>query len=45
MRWRHASANRSELSHENRSLGADQRSHGVCDSDLRTRGHVCVPRR
>ena len=35
--------NRSELGYENRSLGADQRSHGVCDSDLWTSSHVCVP--
>ena len=32
-----------KLGHENRSLGADQRSHGVRDSDLWTSSHVCVP--
>ena len=34
---------RFELSYENRSLGADQRSHGVRDSDLWTSSHVAFP--
>ena len=42
---RHATVNRPKLGHENRSLGIDQRSHGVRDSDLWTSSHVCVPRR
>ena len=41
--WRHAPANRSKLGYENRSLGADQISHGERDSDLWTSSHVCVP--
>ena len=37
-----AAVNRSEFGYENRSFGADQRSHGVRDSDLWTSSHVCV---
>ena len=32
-----------KLGYQNRSLGTDQRSHGVCDGDLWTSSHVCVP--
>ena len=33
----------SKLGYEDRSLSVDQRSHGVCDCNLWTSGHVCVP--